>query len=284
MRDIVTAQEMYYRANGAYFTSHFSDTGTHTIPNYLDARRDSKHYDDNGRPYDNKDYPNYVWLKNNGDVSGCITGEYFCVYATLKEKPIKYYAASERGMKEVDFIPGSIGGIYGIDHCNCFDTRKQTEISDEKTTDLEKSEEERNKQEDITKNIIIEKQELTEMEKVEQVVLEFYQCYIGNIGGNAPSMISRIEICGHFEEKFKQSFFEIDEKCRLFGECPLADHMLWASDTPGKDNVQVVDVKIENENAEAIVTFIPIWTEHKVKVFLLLEDNEWKISNIEKYK
>lgn len=126
MQRIITAQEIYYGANGVYFTAPFSNTGTHTIHGCLDKIHERQ-----------ENHPDYVWLKNDGDVSNCITGEYFCVYATLKQKPFKYYAVSEKFGKELDFIPGSIGGVYGIDHCDCWQGKQkkitETEIVDWKT-------------------------------------------------------------------------------------------------------------------------------------------------------
>ena len=111
MRQIVTAQKMYYGEYDKYVMNFFSDTGTPAIPNYLGILRDLK---------DTKEQNDYIWLDNTNCYS---VGEHFCVYATLEaidKDNTKYYAASEKGTKEVDFIPGSIGGIYGIDHCDCF--------------------------------------------------------------------------------------------------------------------------------------------------------------------
>lgn len=111
MRQVVTAQEMYYGEYSKYFTNFFSDTGTPAIPNYLGILRD---------PKDTKEQNDYIWLDNTNCYS---VGEHFCVYATLEaidKNNTKYYVASEQETKEVNFIPGSIGGVYGADHCDCF--------------------------------------------------------------------------------------------------------------------------------------------------------------------
>ena len=73
IRQVVTAQEMFYGDGEAYQTSAVA-TGTPAIGSYLGALDD---------PQSTK---HYTWLANNGTIAGCTTGQYFCAYATLESK------------------------------------------------------------------------------------------------------------------------------------------------------------------------------------------------------
>ena len=84
MRMIVTAQEMYYGENDAYYTSVSYPS---RIGFYMTETPDD--------PGDNT----YIWVNNTGD------SKKFCVYATL-EKEKEYYTASHRGnFKCSDAVP-----------------------------------------------------------------------------------------------------------------------------------------------------------------------------------
>ena len=96
MRQVVTAQEMYYGDNELYFQDDGSTTGVPAIGTYFPATNDPK------------SDMNYVWLDNNwaSYTTTCISGEFFCAYATLENKPAEctttgYYAASEQGSRVV---------------------------------------------------------------------------------------------------------------------------------------------------------------------------------------
>lgn len=99
MRQVVTAQEMYYGELAVYKTASSTD-GTVVISTYLDALDDpqapSKHYN---------------WINN----STC--DQKFCTYATLENKgtctTTRYFAASEKGSKEVCDTAPSNG-------CSCY--------------------------------------------------------------------------------------------------------------------------------------------------------------------
>ena len=98
MSQVVTAQEMFYGDSEAYQTAAGSTAGTPAISTYLGALDD---------PQTTK---HYVWLANNGTITGCTDGQYFCAYATLENKgtctTTRYFAASEKGTKEVcDTVP-----------------------------------------------------------------------------------------------------------------------------------------------------------------------------------
>lgn len=89
MRQIVTAQQMYYGDQEAYLTSGTSTTGTPAISTYLGALND---------PQSTK---GYGWVDNTG------TGDdqAFCAYAALEEAPATtgntvYYCASHDGTFE----------------------------------------------------------------------------------------------------------------------------------------------------------------------------------------
>ena len=110
MRQVVTAQEMYYGENDQYYTSGDA-AGTSTLPaigTYLAAIDD---------PSAGRDY---TWLNNNYSITGCTIGQYFCAYASLENKgtctTIKYFAASEKGTTEIcDTAP-----TYGGAECACW--------------------------------------------------------------------------------------------------------------------------------------------------------------------
>lgn len=78
MRQIITAQEMYYGANDAYYT----DAGT-TWPAAISTYM----------PKTPKDpgTGTYVWVNNTSDA------QKFCAYATLETTPVSYYTASNAG-------------------------------------------------------------------------------------------------------------------------------------------------------------------------------------------
>jgi len=97
MRQIITAQEMYYGDTEKYSQADGSTTGIPAIGTYYPATNDPK----SGM--------NYVWLDNNWITytATCKSGEFFCGYATLENKPTEctgtayYYAASEQGSRVV---------------------------------------------------------------------------------------------------------------------------------------------------------------------------------------
>ena len=86
IRQVVTAQEMYYGDGGSYLTAPGATGTIPAIGSYLDSLSD----------------PSYVWLDNESCVPD---GSAFCVYATLENKgncsTTKYFAGSEKGSKEI---------------------------------------------------------------------------------------------------------------------------------------------------------------------------------------
>ena len=91
MRQVVTAQEMYYGDLGYYATSAAVSDGTPAIGTYLDAFADTS----------------YDWLANVGCT---IDGANFCAFATLEKKTgasTTYFAASEKGTKELYAAPSN---------------------------------------------------------------------------------------------------------------------------------------------------------------------------------
>jgi prepilin-type N-terminal cleavage/methylation domain-containing protein len=112
LRQLISAQEMYYGDAEAYLTSAPPADGLPAIGEYLPAIDDpqapTKHYN---------------WLANDGSIAtGCTTGQYFCAYATLEKSSsvpgqTVYFASSERGTKELDQAsPPS----YGVGDCVCW--------------------------------------------------------------------------------------------------------------------------------------------------------------------
>lgn len=113
IRQIITAQEMYYGDNEAYVQAAGQD-GTPAIGTYLDALNDPQ-------PSTNP----YKWLGNNV-VGSCNSDQNFCAYAVLEQDSATsgntiYFAASEKGTKELDQVaaPGAVGYAAGGD-CTCF--------------------------------------------------------------------------------------------------------------------------------------------------------------------
>jgi len=89
IRQLTTAQEMYYNDNEKYVTAAAQD-GTPAIGSYLGALSDPQ----STNPY--------KWLANTACTS---TGQFYCAYAKLENlgacATAKYFAASEKGTKEI---------------------------------------------------------------------------------------------------------------------------------------------------------------------------------------
>ena len=91
IRQVVTAQEMYYGDYDAYLTS-IASTTTPAIGTYLGALQDPQ-----------SPTKTYNWLNNTACTPA---GQFFCAYATL-ENPTggcastTYFAASEKGSKVI---------------------------------------------------------------------------------------------------------------------------------------------------------------------------------------
>ena len=117
MRQVVTAQEMYYGDNEVYFTAAESTDTIPAIGTYYPATKDPK----------NDATHKYVWLDNTVDYDGtgtaCVVGEYFCGYTTLENKPTEctttgYYATSEKGSRvKCDAVPDYVAANSD---CTCY--------------------------------------------------------------------------------------------------------------------------------------------------------------------
>ncbi|MDP2664326.1 MAG: type II secretion system protein [bacterium] len=110
MRQVATAQEMYYGDQEAYASGAAQD-GVIAIGTYLDGVNDSQ----------GATNP-YKWLGNAGvPATGCTVGEYFCAYSTLENKgsctTTRYFGVSEKGTKELcdTAVPA-----YGAADCTCW--------------------------------------------------------------------------------------------------------------------------------------------------------------------
>jgi len=112
MRQIVTAQEIYYSNNDAYFTNDGAGDGVPAISTYLQALDDplgTVHYTwtNNTAALDCTD--------NNYDAS---IGQWFCTYATLEESGTNtvYFVSTQLGTKKLDLAaaPTMTAG------CTCF--------------------------------------------------------------------------------------------------------------------------------------------------------------------
>ena len=80
IRQVVTAQEMYYGDAESYKTNAALNGSTPAIGSYLDALTDAS----------------YTWLDNTNCSPA---GQYFCAYAILENGDNRYFAASEKGTK-----------------------------------------------------------------------------------------------------------------------------------------------------------------------------------------
>jgi len=110
MRQIITAQEIYYSDNDAYFTN--AGPTVPAISTYLQAVSD---------PLSTQ---SYVWTNNTGALD-CTNNDYdasidqwFCVYATLEEAGTDtvYFVSTHLGSKKLDSaaVPSTAAG------CTCF--------------------------------------------------------------------------------------------------------------------------------------------------------------------
>lgn len=115
MRQVSTAEELYYADNGAYFTNA-ADDGVPAISTYLQSVDD---------PLGGTTH--YTWANNTGAL-GCTTdsynalsGQWFCAYATLEEDSATtgetiYFVSTHLGTRKLSLTvaPSTSGG------CTCF--------------------------------------------------------------------------------------------------------------------------------------------------------------------
>ena len=113
IRQILSAQEVYYSNNEEYLTHAGPDVPA--IGDYLSAVDDPQA--SAGR--------HYIWQDNTTDLDctddnlDAPTGQWFCVYATLENKgecsSVAYFAVSQRGTKTVCDTAPTVSG-----DCACF--------------------------------------------------------------------------------------------------------------------------------------------------------------------
>lgn len=116
MRQIITAQEMYYDDGSVYLQAAGSTAGTPAITfgttTYLDALDD---------PLATQ---NYVWLDNTATgACGGGLGQVFCAYATMENNTctgvgeVRYFAASEKGTSDLCLTAAP---AYAASDCVCW--------------------------------------------------------------------------------------------------------------------------------------------------------------------
>jgi len=109
MRQVLTAQEMVMGDDGAYFTN----TALTSVPSIVNIAT-VEYFPPTNDP--SAPTITYNWLDNtalNGTcVAGTTLGQTFCVYATLEGTTVSYFAASEKGTRELAVAP--------TDGCACF--------------------------------------------------------------------------------------------------------------------------------------------------------------------
>jgi len=99
MRQIITAQEIYYSNSDAYFTNDGTADGILAISTYLQALDDPL-----GTVH-------YKWMDNTAALSTCTNtnynaslGQWFCAYAILEESGTNtvYFVSTQLGTKKLD--------------------------------------------------------------------------------------------------------------------------------------------------------------------------------------
>ncbi len=114
MRQVITAQEMYYDDGSVYLQAAGSVTGTPAIGAYLGALDD---------PLNTGNYV-YVWLDNTATgACGGDSGQVFCAYATMENDTCtvvgeaRYFAASEKGTSDLCLAAAP---VYAAGDCVCW--------------------------------------------------------------------------------------------------------------------------------------------------------------------
>lgn len=117
MRQIITAQEIYYTDNDAYFKDAGAGDGIPAISTYLQAVDDPS----GGTRH-------YIWADNTGALD-CTTdtydadiGQWFCAYAILEEDAVtsgskNYFVATHLGSKKLEDLAAAPTVATA---CTCF--------------------------------------------------------------------------------------------------------------------------------------------------------------------
>ncbi len=116
MRQIVTAEEIYYSNNNAYFTNDGAADGIPAISTYLSGLDD---------PLGGEIH--YTWTNNIAaldcpaaqDAYDAIVGQWFCAYATLEESGTDtvYFVSTHLGTKKLDLAAAPAATAVS---CTCF--------------------------------------------------------------------------------------------------------------------------------------------------------------------
>jgi prepilin-type N-terminal cleavage/methylation domain-containing protein len=120
MRQVISAQELYYGDNEVYVEGADKSDGTRAIGSYLQSINDPAQTS------------NYNWVGNTG-LTNCLddnydlaAGQWFCAYATLENRPdtctgtnVYYFVASQTGARASCLAnPPAVSG--GGLACTCF--------------------------------------------------------------------------------------------------------------------------------------------------------------------
>lgn len=116
MRQVITAQEIYYTDNDQYFTNDGTGDGIPAISTYLQAIDDPS----GGTRH-------YTWKDNTGaldctaDIYDADIGQWFCAYAKLEEDSATagnaiYFVATNQGSKKLDLAAAPTVTLG----CTCF--------------------------------------------------------------------------------------------------------------------------------------------------------------------
>jgi len=113
MRQVSTAQELYYADNEAYFTNDGSGDGIPAISTYIQSVDDPL----GGTVH-------YTWANNTADLTTCTNtnynagaGQWFCGYATLEESGTNtvYFVSTHLGTNKLDLAAAPVLGTT----CTC---------------------------------------------------------------------------------------------------------------------------------------------------------------------
>jgi len=112
LRQVLSAQEMYYLENGAYLQAAAATDGTPAIGSFLGTLHDPQCPDGNCV----SGATDYEWIAN--DASGCDDGERFCAYGTLEATSTAWFAVSHKGTRVVNTEPSALGDADA--QCDCW--------------------------------------------------------------------------------------------------------------------------------------------------------------------
>ena len=111
--------------------------------------------------------------------------------------------------------------------------------------------------------------------KPEQVVADFYDCYIEWRLNRRSSLEVALNECGGLGEGYKQRALS----------SVLVDPIILAQDYPNGTYIQIEKTEIGDDTTSVIISLLDpglFWQNHRLKISLSLISREWQINNIER--